>query len=72
MKMNTSIKPVLYNGFQIQENLTVKNRIERIFFTDVYKLSNEKYLYLFVNLNSNELIDRSKKYDVIKIKNETG
>ena len=54
------------------ENLTIKNRIERIFFTDVYKLSNEKYLYLFVNLNSNELIDRSKKYNVIKIKNETG
>lgn len=70
--MNTSTKPVLYNGFQIRENLTVKNRIVRIFFTDVYELSNEKYLYLFVNLNPNELIDRSKEYDVIRIKNETG
>jgi len=70
--MTISTKPILFNGFQIRENLTVKNRIERIFFTDVYKLSNEKYLYLFVNLNPNDLIDRSNKYDIIKIKNETG
>ena len=70
--MTISTKPILFNGFQIRENLTIKNRIERIFFTDVYKLSNEKYLYLFVNLNPNDLIDRSNKYDIIKIKNETG
>jgi transitional endoplasmic reticulum ATPase len=69
--MTVSTKPMLYNGFQIRENLTIKNRIERIFFTDVYELSNEKYLYLFVNLNPNDLIDRSEKYDILRIKNET-
>lgn len=68
--MTVSTKPILYNGFQVRENLTVKNRIERIFFTDVYELSNEKYLYLFVNLNPNDLIDRSEKYDIFRIKNE--
>lgn len=70
-KMTVSTKPVLYNGFKVRENLTVKNRIEKIFFTDVYELSNEKYLYLFVNINPNDLIDRSEKYDILRIKNET-
>ena len=68
--MTVSTKPILYNGFKIRENITVKNRIERIFFTDVYELSNEKYLYLFVNLNPNDLIDRTAKYDILRIKNE--
>lgn len=70
-KMTTSTKPVLYNGFKIREDLTVKNRIERIFFTDVYELSDGKYLYLFVDLNPNDVIDRSEKYDILRIKNET-
>ena len=68
--MTVSIKPILYNGFKIRENITVKNRIERIFFTDVYELSNKKYLYLFVNLNPNELVDKREKYDILRIRNE--
>jgi SpoVK/Ycf46/Vps4 family AAA+-type ATPase len=71
VKMTISTKPILYNGFKIRKDLTIKNRIERIFFTDVYELSNEKYLYLFVNLNPNDLIDKSEKYDILRIKNET-
>tara|TARA_Y100001936_G_C16089439_1_gene684707 strand:+ start:4775 stop:5812 length:1038 start_codon:yes stop_codon:yes gene_type:complete len=69
--MTVSIKPILYNGFKIRENITVKNRIERIFFTDVYELSNKNYLYLFVNINPNELVDKREKYDILRIKNET-
>lgn len=69
--MTVSIKPILYNGFKIRKDITVKNRIERIFFTDVYELSNKKYLYLFVNLNPNDLIDKREKYDILRIKNET-
>ena len=68
--MTVSIKPILYNGFQVRKDLIVKNRIERIFFTDVYELSNGKYLYLFVNLNPSDLIDKNKKYDIIEIENE--
>ena len=64
--MTVSNKPVLYNGFEVKENLTIINRIERIFFTDVYKLSNEKYLYLFLNLNPNDVVIKSDKYDIIK------
>jgi ATP-dependent 26S proteasome regulatory subunit len=69
--MTNLTKPVLYNGFKVGENLTVKNRIEKIFFTEIYELSDKKYLYLFVNLNPNDVVDRSEKYDILRIKNET-
>jgi transitional endoplasmic reticulum ATPase len=62
--MTTSTKPILHNGFKIKNGLAVKNRVERIFFTEVYLLSNDKYLYLFTNLKPEEIIDRSKKYDL--------
>ena len=66
----TNSKPILYNGFEVRENVTVKNRIERIYFTEIYELSNGKYLYLFVNLNPNDIVDRTEKYDILRIKNE--
>lgn len=69
--MTISTKPLLYNGFKIRDDLTIKNRIERIFFTDVYELSDGKYFYLFVDLNPNDVIDRSEKYDILRIKNES-
>jgi len=63
-------KPILFNGFTIKDNLKVRNRIERIFFTEIYELSDSSYLYLFLNLNPNEVVDRSNKYDIIRIENE--
>lgn len=60
-------KPILHNGFLIHDNITVKQRIERVFFTEVYLLSNDKYLYLFINLKQNEIIDRSKEDNLLKI-----
>ncbi len=68
--MTTPIKPILYNGFQIREDISIKNRVERIFFTEVYLLSNDKYLYLFMNINPSEIVDRGKKYDLITIDHE--
>lgn len=68
--MSISTRPVLFNGFKIRNNLTVKARIERIFFTEVYELSDSSYLYLFLDLNPNEVLDRREKYDIIRIKNE--
>jgi len=66
-----STKPLLYNGFSVRKNLTVKSRIERIFFTDVYELSNGKFLYLFLNLNPNDVVDRSEKYDIQRLSTES-
>lgn len=60
-------KPILYNGFKVKDGLIVKNRVERIFFTEVYLLSNDKYLYIFTNIKPEEIVDRGKKYDIITI-----
>lgn len=65
--MTSITKPLLYNGFKVRDDLTVKNRIERIFFTEVYELSDGKYLYLFTNMRPEEIIDRGKKYDLVTI-----
>jgi len=63
-------KPILYNGFKLNPQLTIKKRIERIFFTEVYELSNSSYLYLFLNLNPNEVVDRTERYNLIRIEIE--
>jgi len=65
--MSAPTKPILYNGFKVRDDLTVKSRIERIFFTEIYSLSNDKFLYLFTNLKPEETVDRAKKYDLIKL-----
>lgn len=56
-------KPILYGGFTLENGLIVKNRIEQFFFTEVYLLSNQRYLYLFLNIKPEEAIDRGEKYD---------
>jgi len=68
--MTTPTKPILYNGFKVRDDITVKNRIERIFFTEVYLLSNKQYLYLFTNIKPEEVVDRAKKYELITINYE--
>ncbi|MFZ2187796.1 MAG: ATP-binding protein [Candidatus Moraniibacteriota bacterium] len=65
--MATPTKPILHNGFKIRDDITVTSRIERVFFTEVYVLSNGKYLYLFTNIQPEEVVDRAKKYDLITI-----
>ena len=65
--MTKSTKPIFYNGFKIKDGLTIKNRVERIFFTEVYLLSNDKYLYVFINIKPEEIVDRGKKYNLITI-----
>lgn len=69
-KMVALNKPVLFNGFKLRDNLKIKKRIERIFFTEVYELSDSSYLYLFLNLNPNEVVDRTDRYDFVRIENE--
>jgi len=68
--MATPSKPILYNGFKIKDNLTIDRRVERVFFTEVYLLSDERYLYLFTNIQPDEIVDRAKKYDLVTINHE--
>lgn len=65
--MATPIKPILYNGFKVKNNITVKSRIERIFFTEVYLLSNDKFLYVFTNIKPEEIVNRAKRHDLVKL-----
>ena len=67
--MENSIKPVLFNGFAVGGGVTVKSRIERVFFTDVYELSDGTFLYLFLNLSPTEVLDKKDKYDIVKVEN---
>lgn len=68
--MATPTKPILYNGFKVNEILTIKSRVERIFFTEVYSLSDGKYLYLFTSINPDEVVDRGKTYNLLTINHE--
>ena len=68
--MSVPTKPILHNGFKVRDNVTIKSRVERIFFTEVYLLSDERYLYLFTNIKPEEVVDRAKKYDLITINHE--
>lgn len=69
--MTISEKPVLYNGSKIRENLAVEAHVERTFFTDIYRLSDQRYLYLFLNLEPNNAVDRGAKYDLLEIKHDS-
>lgn len=68
--METPTKPTLFNGFTVRDGLNVKNRIDKIFFTEIYELTDNSFLYLFLNLDPNEVLDRRGKYDIIRIRDE--
>ncbi len=63
--MNTPSKPILYNGYEISKSVTVINRIEKVFFTEIYTLSDGNFLYLFTNLKSADV--RGGQDNLIKI-----
>jgi len=65
--MTIPTKPILYPGYLLKDKVTVSARIEKILFTEVYSLSNEKFLYLFTNIQQDEVIDRSQKYELINL-----
>lgn len=68
--MRNEIKPLLHNGFVVYSKIKIKNRVERVFFTEIYELSDKSYLYLFLNLNPAEMVDRSDKYRTVRIEVE--
>ncbi len=65
--MNTVTKPLLHPGYKLKDSLSVVARVEKILFTEVYSLSNEKFLYLFTNIKQDEVIDRSQKYELVNL-----
>ncbi len=51
-------KPILYNGYKIDSEISVSWRLDRLFWTEVYKLSNNQFLYLFLDLKENDIVNR--------------
>lgn len=58
---------MLHPGYKLNDKVSIVARVERIFFTEVYSLSNEKFLYLFTNIQQDEVIDRKQKYELVNL-----
>ena len=68
MNISGASKPILMNGFPLTEGVEIKKRVDRFFFTEVYELSNDKCLYLFLKLKGDDILeDKRQAYNFIEI-----
>jgi len=65
--MTIASKPLLHGGFVIWNGVSVVRRVESIFFTEVYELSDGTYLYLFVKVRLEDVVGREEKYGLRRI-----
>ncbi|MHB8667217.1 MAG: ATP-binding protein [Burkholderiales bacterium] len=65
--MSVTTKPLLHIGYNIKGNVTVKQRVERVFFTEVYALSDGSFLYLFLKLKKESAASRSSRHNLIAV-----
>jgi len=65
--MSAVSKPILHRGYAIRSGVTVKQRVESVFFTEVYLLSDGTYLYLFTKLKAEDVAGREEKFGLIFI-----
>ncbi len=61
-------KPILFNGYEISKNVTIVNRVEKILFTEIYLLSNNKFLYLFTDLSVGDIVSKKRREEIINVK----
>ncbi len=61
------MKPLLYNNYKISENLFVVKREEKIFFTEIYSLSDGNYLFLFLNIKPDEVVNINQELEIVKL-----
>jgi transitional endoplasmic reticulum ATPase len=59
--MSLPTKPILFNGFNISTEITIKSRVDRVFFTEIYLLSNNKYLYLFTKIKFTDVLESKRE-----------
>lgn len=60
-------KPILHNGFGVESGATIKRRVEKLFFTEVYELSDGRYLYLFTKSRPSAVVRWKEDYNIITI-----
>jgi transitional endoplasmic reticulum ATPase len=64
--MALATKPTLHNGFKVGDGATINNRVERVFFAEVYALSDGRFLYLFPEMECQSVAARSR-HNLIKV-----
>ena len=68
--MSNITKPILHPGFKVRNDIQIVARLEKIYFTEIYSLSDGKIFYLFLSVKPNEVIDQKGKIDLVKIVND--
>lgn len=63
--MNT--KPLLPNGYKLPDGTMVQQRIERVYFTEVYQLDNGKYLYVFLKQKVEDVVSERIRSELLTI-----
>jgi transitional endoplasmic reticulum ATPase len=58
-------KPILFNGFKLPNSKEIAHRVDKVFFTEIYQLTDNDFLYLFTNLKPSEI--KSKRTKLLKI-----
>lgn len=64
--MNT--KPLLYNGYKLPDGSTVQHHVERVYFTEVYQLDNDRYLYVFLKQKIEDVASERIKSELLTIR----
>ncbi len=62
-----NIKPLLYNGYKLPNNQVVSQRIDRVYFTEIYLLNNDKYLYVFIKQKIEDVASSSIKSKLLEL-----
>lgn len=62
-------KPLLYNGYNLSSEVSIVMRTDKLFATEVYKLSDDTFLYLFLDISENDVINTDVEIKKIKIWN---
>lgn len=68
--MTNFTKPILYPGFKIRNDISIAARLQKVYFTEIYSLSNGQIFYLFLSVKPNEVVDQKGKVDLVKISND--
>ena len=68
--MTKPSKPTLFNGFQLTEDRSVKARRHQEEHGEIYQLADGKYLYLFTDLEPNQIVSEKRPLTKVSVNNK--
>ena len=63
----TSSRPLLYNGYKLPDGSVIAQRIERVYFTEIYQLDSGRYLYVLLKQKIEDVASERVKSELITI-----